>query len=114
MPTFTATATKKRYHVEPGKWVGTVAILKVNNKEVQILMGNERTCDISDYVQAGKNEVQLIVTGSLKNTLGPYYRNPKPGLVSPWHWRNVYKQLPGNEYDLYDYGLMEDFRIYED
>ncbi len=102
---------KKRYSIEPGKWKGTVAILKVNGKQVTTLMGNETSYDISNFVQTGTNKVELIITGSLKNTLGPHYNKPAPGMASPWHWRYVYKQIAGKEYDLYDYGLLEDFKV---
>lgn len=103
----------KKYWLQTGDWKGTVAVLKVNNKEVTILLGNEKQYDISGYVTEGNNEVELIITGSLKNTLGPHYNKYAPGMVSPWHWRYVYRQLPGTAYDLYDYGLMEDFTIYQ-
>ncbi len=43
----------------------------------------------------------------------PFHNKPKPGLVSPWHFRNVRKYPPGKEYDLYDYGLMEDYQLVE-
>ncbi|MEP6746153.1 MAG: glycosyl hydrolase [Bacteroidota bacterium] len=105
--------TKKRYFVTPGKWTGTVAVLKVNNKQVAILVGNETTCEITKYIQPGTNTAELIVTGSLKNTLGPHYNKPAPGMASPWHWRNIFKQIAGKDYDLYDYGLIEDFKIFE-
>ena len=31
--------------------------------------------------------------------------------MGQWHWNGVQKQLPGNEYNQSDYGLMEDFTI---
>lgn len=103
----------RKYWLQPGKWKGTVALLRVNSRDVAILFGNEKQCDISGYVKEGHNEVELVITGSLKNTLGPHYNKPAQGMVSPWHWRYVYRQLPGTAYDLYDYGLMEDFTIYQ-
>ncbi|HTE11765.1 MAG TPA: hypothetical protein VK645_12350, partial [Chitinophagaceae bacterium] len=103
--------TKKKYSINPGKWQGTVALLKVNDKQVAILTGNETNLDITSYIKTGNNKVALIITGSLKNTLGPHYNKPNPGLVSPWHWRYVYKPIPGKDYDLYDYGLIEDFKV---
>ena len=103
--------TKKKYFIDRLNWKGTVALLKVNNKQTNILTGNEHSIDISKYIKAGNNSIELIVTGSLKNTLGPYYNKPAPGMASPWHWRYIYKPLAGKDYDLYDYGLMEDFTI---
>ncbi|MFT3935852.1 MAG: glycosyl hydrolase [Chitinophagaceae bacterium] len=109
--TFTVSNPQKKYFIEPGIWKGTVALLKVNNQQVAILLGNEIRFDISKYVKKGSNDVSLIITGSLKNTLGPHYNKPATGLVSPWHWRYVTKPLAGKDYDLYDYGLMEDFKV---
>ena len=54
-------------------------------------MGNESKCAIGKYLHAGINKAALIITGSLKNTLGPHYNKPAPGMASPWHWRYVYK-----------------------
>jgi len=34
-------------------------------------------------------------------------------MVSPWHWRYTPNYPPGKDYDIYDYGLMDDFKIYE-
>ncbi len=109
--TFNAVQANGKYNFVPGKWKGTVALLKVNGKRVAILMGNETSVDISKEIKSGANTVELIVTGSLKNTLGPHYNKPAPGMASPWHWRYVYKPIAGKDYDLYDYGLMEDFEI---
>jgi hypothetical protein len=109
--TFNINTPEKKYLIKPGKWKGTVAQLNVNGRQVSILTGNESSVDITGYVQAGKNTAELIITGSLKNTLGPYYNKPAPGLVSPWLWRYVYKQVPAAAYDLMNYGLMEDFVI---
>ncbi|GAC1427342.1 MAG: glycosyl hydrolase [Chitinophagaceae bacterium] len=108
---FTVQDTKKKYSIKPGKWKGTVAQLKVNNRQAAILIGNEKSIDITKYIQSGINKAELIITGSLKNTLGPYYNKPAPGMASPWHWRYVYKPIAGKDYDLYDYGLHEDFTV---
>ena len=109
--TFKAGEGKNTYRVDLGKWKGTVALLKVNDQQVAILTGNEHSYDISRHVHTGTNKVELIITGSLKNTLGPHYYKPAPGMVSPWHWRFIYKPIPGKEYDLYEYGLTEEFRV---
>jgi len=109
---FNVADISKPYEVELGDWKGTVALLKVNGQTATVAIGNTDQFDISPYLKKGKNVVEFVVVGSLKNTLGPHYNNPPKGLVSPWQWRNIKKQVPGNEYDLYDYGLIEDFKIY--
>jgi hypothetical protein len=105
------------YEVDIPVWKGTVANLAVNGKHAAMLIGNEKTVDISQYLKNGRNKVELIVTGSLKNTLGPFYTVNKPGIekgmTSPWHWKYVESRIEGQEYDLLDYGLMQDFEIIE-
>lgn len=110
----TFTAKKgNNYQINIPQWEGTVASLKVNGILAAVLIGNERQYNISSLVQSGTNTIELIVTGSLKNTLGPFYRKAN-GYVTPWHWRGVKEMIPGAEYDLFNYGLMEDFFIATD
>lgn len=103
---FTALAGKK-YALRLGDWRGTVVTLVVNGREAGHLAYPPFARDISEYMTPGENSVEIIVTGSLKNTLGPHYGKPNPGLVSPWHWRNHRSPLAGAEYDLRPSGLME-------
>ncbi len=100
-----------RYLIQPGKWKGTVAVVHVNGKEAGICFAPPFTLDISPYVREGTNQVQVVVVGSLKNTLGPFHKNPAPGLVSPWLFRNADSYPPGRQYQQLDYGMLEDFRI---
>ncbi len=101
----------KRYWVTLGDWKGTVAVVNVNGQQAGVLSYPPYTQDISEFLQSGDNTVEVMVIGSLKNTLGPFHNDPKPGLVSPWHFRNVQDYPSGTAYQLYDYGLMEDFTI---
>jgi hypothetical protein len=112
-------AYRKQFSAKPGagyqvkleKWKGTVAAVKVNGKDAGIIDIPPYTLDISSYVKPGNNTVEVMVTGSLKNTLGPHHNTPRPGLVSPWLWRNVKSYPSGRSYDVYDYGLLTDFSI---
>ena len=100
-----------RLVVRLGKWNGTMAAVKVNGKPAGVIAYDPYELDISRYVAAGKNNIEITVVGSLKNLLGPHHRKPKPGLASPWHWREVRSYPAGSDYDVYDYGLMEDFQL---
>lgn len=100
-----------QYAVQLGDWKGTVAQVTVNGKDAGIIISEPGTLNITPLLRKGKNLVTVTVTGSLKNLLGPHHNRPKPGLVSPWHWRNIKNYPAGKDYDLYDYGLMEDFKI---
>ncbi len=93
-----------------GKWHGTVASVKVNGTDAGVIAYDPYQSDISQYLKAGNNKIEVIVTGSLKNLLGPHHNAPK-GLASPWNWRGVKKYPSGTAYDTYDYGLMEDFQV---
>jgi hypothetical protein len=105
------TDISKKYFVQLGEWKGTLAAIKVNKKDAGVIMIQPYDLDISKYLTKGKNIIQVNVIGSLKNTLGPHHRKPVPGLVSPWHWRYVKNYPSGKDYDLYDYGLMQDFQV---
>jgi hypothetical protein len=108
--TFKADANRQ-YAVRLGEWEGTVAHVRVNGKEAGNIFAPPYILDISASLGPGNNTVEVVVVGSLKNTLGPHHGNPTPGLVSPWQWRNIKSPTPGDAYDLYPYGLVEDYEI---
>jgi hypothetical protein len=104
-------AIGQQYAVELGAWKGTVAEVKVNGTSAGIIFADPNTLNITKYLKKGTNQIEVIVTGSFKNLLGPHHNKPQPGIASPWHWRNIKAYPPGKDYDLFDYGLMEDFRL---
>jgi hypothetical protein len=106
-----ANVGKELYSVQLNEWKGTAAIIFVNDKPVGDVSLPPYRYNITPNLKKGNNKIQVKLIGSLKNVFGPHHRNPKPGLVSPWHWRYVPKYPSGKEYDLYDYGLMEDFKV---
>jgi len=108
---FTINVPGAAYSLRLPSWKGTLAVVSVNGRAAGNIGWPPYTLDISEFIRAGRNEIDVRVIGSLKNTLGPHHNDPAPGLVSPWHWRNVKRYPPGSEYDLYDYGLMEDFEV---
>ena len=67
--------------------------------------------DITGLIKAGSNKIEVKVIGSLKNLMGPHFNNPAPGLVVPWHFRNVKAYPAGKDYQLLDYGLFEEFVV---
>jgi hypothetical protein len=108
--TFDIDKKNKQCQVNTGKWEGTVALLKINGQTAATLIGNEKYVNISDYIIEGRNTAELIIIGSLKNTLGPFYKNSS-GFASPWDWKYIPHPITGEKYDLKDYGLMESFEI---
>jgi hypothetical protein len=103
----------KSYTVKLGKWKGTAAILLLNGKKIGDLSYAPFEFTLKDGLRLGGNVIDVQVVGSLKNTLGPHHNKPKPGMVSPWSWRGVKEYPAGADYDVYDYGLLEDFEILE-
>jgi hypothetical protein len=100
---------ESKYSVTLNNWKGTIAEVTVNGQPGPVIAFPPYSADISGLVKQGINYVQVTVTGSLKNLLGPHFNNPAPGFVSPWLWRNVKYYPAGKEYQLLDYGLMEEF-----
>jgi len=99
------------YLVKLGKWAGTVAEVYVNGEKAGIILSDPYQLNVAPFLKEGVNQIDVNVIGSLKNLLGPHYKNPAPGLASPWHWKNINEPIPGEEYQLMDYGLIEEFTL---
>jgi hypothetical protein len=101
------------WKIELGKWNGTVAEVSVNGGTPVVIAFPPYTADLTGMIKPGKNIIKVKVTGSLKNLMGPHHNNQRPGFVSPGSWRNVKAYPSGNEYQMIDYGLFEDFALYK-
>ncbi len=98
--------------VKLNDWYGTVAEVLVNGESAGIIGWAPYELDISDKLKEGENKVEVVVTGSLKNLMGPHHFNPGRGFVTPWSFfRGPVHQPSGEEYDMIDYGLFEDFEV---
>jgi hypothetical protein len=101
--------TEGYWEIQPGKWNGTIAEVTVNGKKAPVIAFPPYSSDITGLISPGINKVEIKVIGSLKNLLGPHHNSPKPGFVSPGSWRNVKSYPAGKDYQILDYGLMDDF-----
>ena len=99
------------YRVSLRNWTGTVAAVTVNGEQAGTIGFEPYRIDVSKFIKPGANTVEVKVVGSNKNLLGPFHNNPKPGLVSPWHFRFIKTYPAGDDYQQLDYGLMDDFRL---
>jgi hypothetical protein len=100
--------------VQLGKWNGTAAEVKVNGNTAGVIGWQPYEADITNAVRAGRNKVEVIVYGSLKNLLGPHHGRINRGLTSPWGFRSAPAHMPAaSGYDLLPYGLEEDFQVIE-
>jgi hypothetical protein len=100
-----------KYEIELTDWSGTVAAVNVNGKEAGIIQA--KPYNLTVELNQGKNDIDVVVIGSLKNPFGPHHGTTYHGMVRPYIFQNAPKvQLAGNSYSTNDYGLMKDFNIY--
>lgn len=100
-----------KYLVSLHKWKGSIAEVRVNGNPATQIAFPPYNSEVTDLIKPGMNKVEVRVIGSLKNLLGPHFNNPAPGLVGPWHFRNVKSYPAGKDYQLLDYGLFEEFSL---
>ena len=100
-----------RYFVELSDWLGTVAKVTVNNKAAEYIAWRPWQCDVSGLIQPGRNQVEVIVLGSLRNTLGPHHAGPPQGIVTPQMFNQAPASgpPPGRQYTTIGYGLFRPF-----
>ena len=101
----------QKFEIELPSWSGTVAAVNINGKEVGIIQVQPYVLQVG--LAPGENIIDVVVIGSLKNTLGPHHGDLRKGVVRPYVFQNAPAIQPaGNTYQMIDYGLMEDFRVY--
>lgn len=100
------------YEVGLGNWKGTVAEVVVNGKTAGTIALSSDRLDVSGFIEKGTNSIEVKIIGSLKNLLGPHHNNPAPGMTGFKHWRNVKEYPAGKDYQLLDYGLMDNFYLF--
>jgi len=108
---FDARKGKGRFTVSLPQWYGSVARVEVNGRKAGYITSPPWDCDVTGFIKPGSNTVDVIVTGTLKNTLGPHHNGG--GLGSCWpsmfHRGPETGPPPGAEYAGVEYGLFEPF-----
>jgi hypothetical protein len=101
-----------RYVIKLNKWRGTLADINVNGKNI-CMFYPPYELDITDFIKDGDNSINVTVTGSLKNTLGPFHGKDILGATRPAMFQkgNEKGYPAGDQYNLRDYGLLEDFDL---
>jgi len=108
---FVVTKPKGRYLVELPHWNGSVAQVIVNGKAAGYIGFPPWQCDVTSFIKPGTNNIEVIVIGTLKNTLGPHHAGQTVGAA----WPNMFQGGPetgppaGNRYHTIGYGLFEPF-----
>ena len=85
----------------------------VNGKSGGYIYHQPWECDVTELIKDGKNNVEVVVIGTLKNTLGPHHGEKRLGLAWPsmFHKAPKYDQPAGDEYHTVGYGLFEPFEL---
>lgn len=99
------------YRVALGKWYGSVARVNVNGQDCGRIFHAPWECDVTSAIKPGENVVEVIVIGTLKNTLGPHHGNQPLGSAWPgmFHHGPPDGPPPGGQYATVGYGLFEPF-----
>ncbi|MHC4734505.1 MAG: hypothetical protein ACYTDW_08590, partial [Planctomycetota bacterium] len=102
---------KGKYQVQLPHWYGSVAEVIVNGKPAGHIGFPPWQCDVTSLVKRGINEIEVVVIGTLKNTLGPHHAGQTLGAA----WPNMFQRAPetgppaGNQYHTVGYGLFKPF-----
>ena len=101
-----------KFEIELTNWSGTVAAVNINGQEAGIIQAKPYV--YSTELSQGENNIDIIVIGSLKNTLGPHHVTVPHGVGGrPANFITAPEIQPeGNSYSMIDYGLMEDFKVF--
>jgi hypothetical protein len=100
------------YSISLGQWNGTVCDVIVNGTKAGIIAFPPYSLDITPFVKGGENEVEIQVTGSLKNTFGYFYQSNKKWIHGPGEWKYA-PDAPQNLSAMFlmNYGLFEPFHV---
>ncbi len=104
------------YEVSLPKWLGSVAEVMINGKSSGYIYRQPFRLDVTKQMLEGRNTVEVVVYGTLKNTMGPHHGNPPLGIASPGAFDKVKDPgpPPGSTYSTIGYGLFEPFVLSED
>ncbi|MHC4511269.1 MAG: glycosyl hydrolase, partial [Planctomycetota bacterium] len=100
-----------RYHIELPDWYGSVAEVILNGSSAGHVAYRPWQCDVTDLIRPGANTIEVVVIGTLKNTLGPHHAGTGLGSAWPGMFQKAPETgpPPGKDYHTIDYGLFEPF-----
>ncbi|MCF7973164.1 MAG: hypothetical protein K9N55_05085 [Phycisphaerae bacterium] len=110
---FDVTRPVGRYEVSVPAWYGSTARVSINGQTAGRLVARPWTCEVTNFIKAGRNRIQVEVIGTLKNTLGPHHGKPGLGTAWPSMFHNGPEPgpPPGSQYHTVAYGLFEPFTL---
>ncbi|NMC19347.1 MAG: hypothetical protein GYA33_02905, partial [Thermogutta sp.] len=101
------------YYVRLRRWNGAVAKVLINGQPVGHIYHQPWECRITPALKVGENLIEVVVTGTPKNLLGPHHA----GILRGSAWPHAFAQgpkegpPPGSAYDTISYGLFEPFEV---
>ncbi|MHC4749827.1 MAG: glycosyl hydrolase [Planctomycetota bacterium] len=106
---FDITRPAGQYLVELRKWYGSVAEIIVNGVPAGYIAYQPWQCEVTDLIKPGTNTIEVVVIGTLKNTLGPHHAGAALGSAWPGMFQKGPQTgpPPDEEYHTIDYGLFE-------
>jgi hypothetical protein len=109
--TFEVAQPSGRYRVAVPSWYGSVAKVLVNGTLCGHLVSQPWECEVTGALRPGANRVEVVVIGTLKNTLGPHHAGTGVGSAWPGMFQQgpVHGPPPGSAYHTLGYGLFEPF-----
>ncbi len=101
------------YKLRLGAWLGATAEVYVGAKRAGTAAFPPYEVDLTGALAPGRNEVSVVVYGTLRNTLGPFHNGPPLGRAWPGSFQQGAKGglPPGSEYSSVGYGLFGDLAI---
>jgi len=101
------------YYVRLNRWNGAVAKVAINGRPVGHIYRRPWECRITPALKVGENVVEVVVTGTPKNLLGPHHAGTMRGSAWPHAFSQGPKEgpPPGSAYDTISYGLFEPFDV---
>jgi hypothetical protein len=111
--TFQVPRPAGEYHVRLGRWYGSVVKIVVNGQLAGYLGYRPYDLDVTPWITPGENRVEVIVIGTLKNTLGPHHAGAALPYVGPHSFLQApaVGPPPGRKYHTLGYGLFEPFAL---
>jgi hypothetical protein len=110
---FEVTAVDGKYAVNLPEWYGSIARVKVNGKLAGRIYRQPWQCDVTEAIVKGQNTIEVVVVGTLKNTLGPHHNNYPLGSAWPGMFQRGPETgpPPAKQYQSVPYGLFKTFQL---
>jgi hypothetical protein len=102
-----------RFVVSVPHWYGSVAKVLVNGDLAGYIAAPPWELDVTDELIRGDNRVEVVVIGTLRNTLGPHHGGHALGSAWPGMFQAGPKPgpPPGDHYSTVGYGMFAPFTL---